>query len=474
MVYKTKKFNKILWLLLVLSFSAEAKLSNTELFYRCYGQITGEYAGGNQSYIDKLKSGRDPIDLCSEIIRNVSFTKNNGGEVTNKSNGLSLAVMKTMHNLHYSWFSQKGMTDVQDQFVRNALNVFGSTSPAVHMTKALFDPNFLYKNIVKGSDTYVALRTNYSQKSLSPSLRNGISAHYSKNEWSVKGINFAMVGDIIGAKKMVRNHELTVAGKKYKYNKHWGGGIIGSTPYLLANVQPTSFWVFPNGGLYTYRKWSRSVYKDILCRSLPIVRESDAKQFARPSSVLPFRQSKSCTKCHMSMDPMAGLIRNFDLDGAGSATQDLGHIAITRSESGGQVYDKKKINDYFPDRNMGDYHKLFAGGSLYYRTHDGEFVQEPDIKSLDDLGTIFSSKDDMYACLAKRYFKYFTGIETQIGDINDPDHRVLNAKEIKYRNIVIGLGKELKGHQDPKKTIYKILQLPEYKSKDFGIRGSNE
>lgn len=484
-----------------------AKMSNVSIFYRCYGQITGDYAGNNKRLVDKVKAGKDPVEVCMEVLNLAKLSKNGSSfDLSNKNDFVAKSVLKTMHNLHYSWFANKGYPEVDWNGFRNYYNIYGSSVPALYITKALFDPNYQYQNIVKGEDTFIAKRTKNTQYAPHPSPYGITEATKSKCkpnaiyvdrvdryplcDWVLKGIPYAMTGDLVGIKTLPKNHKLKYAASLVKsydredftssgstatetYNKHWGGGMIGSTPYFIANAQPTSASYRPDGGLRTYRKWSRSVFKDVLCRSLPVVRELDAAGIANPNSSLPFRKSMGCTKCHLSMDPMAGLVRDLRFRRIGRE-REKGHVFLLRKNKSPSY---NNSNEDFPIHADSNYYKKYPSGGFAFRNYNGQMIKESKLKNVGELGNLISRQTDMYACLAKRYLKYFTGIDAHIGDASlnnpDPDHQLLNPKERSFRDLAIKLGKELQNDQlqDPRKVIEKILRLPLYQESDYLLRG---
>ena len=77
----------------------------------------------------------------------------------------------------------------------------------------------------------------------------------------------------------------------------------------------------------------------------------------------------------------------------------------------------------------------------------------------------------MFVCMAKRYYKFFTGIDVDVGDIGDPNHVYLTAEEVAVRDIVIDLGRDLKKHKNPRLLIEDILRRPEYKKSNSNVGG---
>ena len=96
------------------------------------------------------------------------------------------------------------------------------------------------------------------------------------------------------------------------------------------------------------------------------------------------------------------------------------------------------------------------------------------VADVSDLGQKLAAQDDYYLCLTKRYYRYFLGIDVNIGDIVDPDRKTaLSGPDLAHRNMVIKLGKTLKQSQSIPQLIRSILSLENYKKSDFGVRNAN-
>jgi hypothetical protein len=106
---------------------------------------------------------------------------------------------------------------------------------------------------------------------------------------------------------------------------------------------------------------------------------------------------------------------------------------------------------------------------FFFSGHDGRLVNKK-VENLDEAGAAIASEDEVYVCAAKRYFYYFTGIDVEVGDIGDPQNPItLDPYEAELREAIIQMGKSLKDHQDPRKTIRSILEHPSYWRSDFGV-----
>jgi hypothetical protein len=79
--------------------------------------------------------------------------------------------------------------------------------------------------------------------------------------------------------------------------------------------------------------------------------------------------------------------------------------------------------------------------------------------------------DDFYACAAKRYFQYFTGIQVSLYDRTNPANATFNEKlssEAKAdREFVESLGTELRKTQSIRSVVKKIMGSPYYRETNY-------
>jgi hypothetical protein len=100
-------------------------------------------------------------------------------------------------------------------------------------------------------------------------------------------------------------------------------------------------------------------------------------------------------------------------------------------------------------------------GRLYFRSYDGTLRDVP-VNDLNAFGEELVKSDDVYACVAKRYLEYFTGVSADLRDLGDPDADPLSVADLHYRNQVIKLGQKLKTTNNLKTLVEAILSMPLY------------
>ena len=439
-------------------------MSSLEVFERCYSQLTQRFINKNSKTYKSVRSGQDPIKVCESILDNAKFSKVGLTEI-DRRNPDAVAMLDTMHALHYSWFSVKEFREIEVRAMRNVAAVFDLSSPALYYTKALFHPTYKVRDMFKGKNQLTTSRSN-NNNTTSPfeGTKQAISIF--------KSVQYAPRGALYGVRALPpQNAKYKYTSKKNPANKvvsgsvallnPYGGGVIGSTPYLLQNILEQSRFV-SDGAIKSTRKWGKAILADFMCRSMPVARIQDVKKYVNTKSSLGYRLSSSCVVCHATMDQMGGLTRNFRYKIVGQYYT-KGYMAFND-----KVKQSRSVANIFPIHSDKDYSKRPPTGHFLYRTYDGKLINEP-LPNVESLGNILGESNDVYVCLAKRYYQYFLGIDANIDDINDPSHLKLNAKELKYRNIVIKLGLELKKHQNPMTLIKDIINRPEYRVSDFNV-----
>lgn len=439
-----------------------ADLSNKALFFRCYKAIAQSFPASNHPLVQQVENNQiDPIDACIQVLNKAMLTANNNRRIANTGDLEARSVLRTFHNLHYSWFTNKLLPSAQGDFLSVADQVDVS-GPALYYTKALFAPNYQFKDIFTGDQNHESDRLNGRPD-------RGPNSNTTRADYAPTNPAFVWqeVGPIVGYQTYgARNYDATrgTDTRTMELGTNWGGGVLGSFSYVLMNViEPRNFRA--NGAVGVPRKWAQSVLLDFMCRELPVIRYDDSLEFlSNDSNSATFRQEGACVRCHATMDRMAGTIRNVRPEDVASD-----------SPRGQRVF--SFVKKWATDRTGNETWSLTGDGSFYrkplnghflYRTFDGRKIDRA-LTSVANLGQVIGDLDDPYVCAAKRYYEYFTGIEVNVDDIADPQYgRQLSSEEIAVRNDVIQLGKSFKQHQNMKRLVEEILKKPEFK--DSGYR----
>ncbi len=512
---------KTLIMILVFSFISLGQevygITPLALYYKCYGQITQAYPKRTDRRTQQVLSGtKSPIDACLEVLDKAKFTSSGNTRISDTSDKEALLVLKSMHKLHFSWFESKFFEDLSQKHKGNK-EFMDAMMPALYYTRALFSPNIKFSSIVLEDKNLRAIRSDKDKDNSGKFIRkspwsNQIKDMRADNNYklfkfiSEKSFTFAATGDLLGIRYMPAdlkwNGPSAVSSRRRNsasynplpefvdFNTHKGAGIIGSQPYLLLNTGVSDAYK-TDGAINVPRRWANNFFQDIMCRPLPVVRTSDSfkdsvtgERLINEKASAPFRLGPSCAKCHVSMDRLSFTIRGYRTEGFGGEQWELlggafvykwgeEHLSL-RKEKG---YSKNEKTMYRDEKRAGTLKEkewplvpdpIFRyrpeRGTLYYRTWDGRLINNQ-VTGLPELGVRLASRDEPYLCLAKRYYKYFTGINVELGDIKDESHRALSNVEINHRNKVIKLGLDLKNDpkQNPRNLIEKILRSDVYK-----------
>ena len=260
--------------------------------------------------------------------------------------------------------------------------------------------------------------------------------------------------------------------------QNFGGGIMGSTVYAMKN---TSFVQNQLANSYSSidRRLASRVFQDLLCYQLPILKEEDVDTIADPpGNEFPFHQSKSCMQCHATIDEFAMINKNMTWVTSSVNPITFGQeILDPKTKKGTGVFRKPalgaEITTLFKLPVVTGA-KTFALqdpiGELHFRTFDNTKIHLKNIRSLAQVGAEFSKLDDFYTCAAKRYYRYFTGIDVPL---SKDAESTLNSVELGHLDTVRKLGLQLKAdpEQNLKNIVISIFKSEAFQSRDYKTQG---
>ncbi len=451
--------------------SSADDISKLELLARCYRDITNMPLVPYSPEAKQVKAGTlDPINFCIQKLHSANFditgTINPSTDVTKQN------ILKHFNRIHETWFSVRDFSHLNGNEIQGSYSFHESGVGALYMTKSLFTPSMPFSDTLKGTQSLQSKRakgeSQTSPFNFKPNTDFKLGNNTNNTPWTA--VKLVDTGPLIGvvpsrsvtATTLIGTSTATVQRTNINMLESWGGGLIGTMEYLLLNMQePVNYAI--NGADKVPRKWARYLYQDLLCRELPVIRQSDAKPFVRQNSSISFRQSKSCTHCHASMDRTAGVLRNYK----GTATSNINASPKVRRPA---LYIVNKPAEDWPDEPSTTYYRSPPSGWLYFRNLHGELIHEK-VSNIEELGSAISNQIDFYACAAKRYYKYFTGIDVNLTDIYDPGNPItLNSTEKYHRDFIIDLSYKFKSHKNQAQLIESILRSPAYKKKDYLLR----
>ena len=435
-------------------------LSNKALFVRCYKLLTQSFPDPDLPILQNVENGTvsDPIDACVSMLNDVNFNSSltlTSQSTTNKN------ILRTFHNIHYSWFTNKiysSSDGPRDNQYNN--DILDTDAPALHITKAMFAPGASFADIFTVNE-FLAAKRSGGELTIAPNTK---LAKTESPYNTMTNYKFVEGGDLIGIKRLssMQVTENRGTSSVISFNEQWGGGVLGSNYYVYQTV-PQLRNYSSDGGANVPRKWSESVLKDFLCRDLPVIRFSDAQPFIEPASSYAFRHGGDCVQCHATMDRLAGSIRDL-------------RPSLTDVRSGrGMRWIRKwgsnnaSVVDYtWPITRDRDYNKKGYGNTFYYRQYNGNKIDR-NFPNLDSFGAYLASINDPYVCAAKRYYQYFTGHNANIEDLETgtATAKVLSAKEAYHRSRVIQLGEQFAQSKNIKALIESILREDLFKDSGY-------
>lgn len=449
------------------SFDVELKRYN-----RCYAQFTRSAIPYNDPRAALIKTKKmTGVQACMDLLKKAAL--NTSGRIKTNSSGDNdlegMQILSTFQKFHMSWFSNHNWADAATNLngsYRGTYDLFYSGEPALLMTNALFNTNVPYSTVVTSENAFEAIRSNPSNNVYSRSVFSKyeyLGPAQERLPWTPS--ERIEVGNIIGIRPMNSDqipYLVDLKQSNIEYKLPSGGGVLGSNPFFMLN-QGRSLREKTNGGAGTYRRWSKYIYKDVLCREIPVIRSSDVAFLRQklPSSNLPFRNGGSCLQCHFSIDGLAGAVRNKTVLRTGT---DLQTGATNVHTILAYNHPATEAPETFLEKSDSDlnFYKRPATANLVFRTFEGAFINKQ-YTGTEEVGQAISELDDLYVCAASRYYRFLTGVNVEIRDYNDPMSPTTNsADEIQYRNLVIKLGKNLKKHQSLNKLIEEIIASPLY------------
>lgn len=480
-------------ILFLVSTSTPAEtLTQRQIYERCFAKLVRQTPGPDDPFVNQINAGTlTGSNACIALLNLASFngTTSSVQTFTNEPAKYLLAqkVLASMHDFHMSWFTVKRYVSgglCEDQMTNGLVD---NQTPALYLTRALFHPDkskYTYASVVTGSDTPKALRVNQNpDRSIYGPNKTTSSDDTSVPNFDsyVKPFEFAGHGPLLGVGSW--SSPLTIlsvtaapniAGEDFQTQTNFngrvsqGGGLLGSQAFLLNTFGE-------NADILTDlekmpRTFSKSVFRDLLCRELPVLNDGDADRYlSEASDAISFRKSTACLQCHASMDQLLGVVRNQRLMRSGPCATARTPDIYNSHHLFGQPWTTTNTS-WPPTKNLA-WRKNKPTGKLLFRDYKNA-LQNYDITGLGSLGNTLALSDDLYVCAAKRYYEYFTGIDVDISPIGSG---TLSPDQAFYRQRVVNLGIEFKNTlgKDPKKLVEKILNLPEYKCRDFQLRGQS-
>lgn len=449
--------------------SLESK-NNQELisFFGCYSHLTGHQPRPDNPLLEKVKTNHiSGIEACFQIIDELRLEKN--GRIGGSLKQTHTDMLQNFHRLHSSWFTNTSISTALTAgscIGRPAEEVYDATVPALYFTRILTDDTFTFENLLTGKHRLRAIRSkNPGAKGVIHNITRTIITD--KNKGKINPV-FQMAGPILGVGKQPTFKVVPPRNDLHDepVGTHMGGGLLGDPTYLMLNLGKRNYRT--NGDMKVYRLYSKAVISDLLCRDLPVLRITDANEMVMKPPHASFKQINGCVQCHATMDPLAGLVRNqfLSFSRGGACTTNDRQLALVR-----RFKTTKGNMDTWKEKPNGSYFQSNPQATIHYRSYNGKLV-DVKVNGFEEAGKALLEQDDVYMCVAKRYYQHFTGIGVDLSDINDPLTPVeLTPEQLRHRKVVVGLGTRFKKHKDVRRVIKDIMLLPEYKFSPLYHRG---
>jgi hypothetical protein len=130
---------------------------------------------------------------------------------------------------------------------------------------------------------------------------------------------------------------------------------------------------------------------------------------------------------------------------------------------------------FWPHQPDDKLHRRPASGRLLFRNIRGVYVSAQ-VNSFEELGAAIRSREDFYACAAKRYFEYFTGVDVNISSLSGAEANQLSSAEFRYRSRLLNhyvRRANNAGFMNSKSAIQLVREIitgPEFQERDFALQ----
>ncbi|ATH06675.1 hypothetical protein BIY24_01590 [Halobacteriovorax marinus] len=431
--------------------------NDLQKYIKCHKIFTGTSPKNDNKRLIAIKEKEMSAEMaCQELIETAKLGKESK-IATPLKNLEGQKVLRTFQSFHNSWFPNYMAYMADDSPI--LYDIVELEEPAFFLTRALFNSNFSYSTIVQGSDTLKGIRESDHKSDFLITAgsdekikkREKYKVMLSKTDSTTWSPTHLDRGTLIGVTEVTTKDILPAHSNQLFFpvfsstpvdiHKSIGGGILGSNSYILFN-NGRPHGNLSDGKKVLMRAYSKNLIRDLLCRDLPVISPEDSIGFINKESKLSWSQDKNCMSCHATMDTMAGLLRNAELIINNVSEQGSSHIKYHQGT-------KSAPKNAMLFDTIEDYHLTKASGSFVYRDIENNFINTR-VDNLDQLGLQISKTRDFYACATTRYFKFLTGKDISITQIND-----LKDSELKeFINTEIS---NFKQHQDLQTLIKRII-----------------
>jgi hypothetical protein len=490
-------------LLFIADVSANQSMRPVEIYAKCYLRLTDQPVDVDSGSYTQVKSGQlDPVEACTALLDRATFV-NQGGQrrLADPEDKVAVSLVQNFQQFHESWFSSFGdrfeprtrMFHAANDYSEPALFITDSLLGGFHY-RSIFRRNTPLRGVRQGpsSPQYVVAGLNLTNRFglIGPVIGGGNSSDTSESNFiEYFPSSTVSMGELIGIetapavmapeagtvyRSEIRDADLNGTREddsEVNLTQHHGGGILGSKAYVSMNTEAVNRL---NGGDRVHRRYANNTFFDLLCLTLPTLRNEDVTAYLNrySQSELPYRRDVSCARCHATMDPFADGARNLMVSqfAANTFTNNVreAHPSKLLVQFDNIKPYKVRVTSQSNDDVDLRYHRRAPRAHLFYRNYNGQLVNEQ-VTGLSALGTAISNQDDPYICAAQRYYHFLTGVQipVQMSDPADVDSRPEFYRT--HRNEIVRLGTELKEHGSLKRMITDILRTDAFQTRFPGL-----
>lgn len=469
-------------------------LSPVEVYKRCYIRMVRKVPLDSDPLLQDVKNGKRSADnACLTLFDNAQFTTS--GVLKNRTSDDAKRVLKTFHDLHRSWLQSKvnPSSDPGAHLIRDL------EEAPLYFTRAAFLPNEPFRSVVtlqqglegvRDQRTYPQETNNFvSQRILNyrsdmdfPRTETDLIVAYVESIYDQATKTFVNLGHkairepgpsvietglLVGVKPAeimtfpyyraikTTDPELVEAERvkhvNFKVNEHFGAGIIGSQGFVNLNANLGVNQLANGDGVINRRLTSR-IFEDLLCHQLPTLDDADVAAYVDPKSPYEFKHQSTCMRCHSSIDGAGYSFRNIyryrSAANAGAGSQTVG-VPVDMAAR------------FDPVQGASWYALQPPVGRLHYRELISRTHRNISVDSVQSLGNAIAEGNDLYLCAAKRYYKFFTGVDVSLTSDTKSD------LDKYHRDFVVRLGSVLKDKQRVRDLLAELFKSAQFKTRNY-------
>lgn len=466
-------------------------LTAGDIYRRCYIRMVRLVPNEADPLLLAAEAGTKSGDAaCLELFDRAKLTT--AGVLANRSDLEAHKILRTFHDLHMSWFQSKN-----HGFIAATDVVRDLEEPALYYLRAAFLPSTPFRSVVTLNQGLAGVRDQksypaekgafisqrvarhpadfpYTASTLftsvyreTPIRSNGTFGPFVNKVVVIPDANIVEVGDIAGVKasvaipmpgfRFVASNEAEISNSvksgmaTFNGNAHFGGGIVGSQSFVMTNMNLSAGQVPKDYDLINRRLTAR-VYEDLLCHVLPTLTDADVASEVLSTSPHTFQQGVSCMRCHSSIDGLAFGYRNL-VAYVSAANPDK------ETQNFGLNYSGIGMLPQLPGATT--FALKAPSGRLHYRELVTGNRRDDTFTGLAALGNLLGNSNDLYTCAAKRYYRFFTGVDV---DLTKPASAPLDKI---HQDKVLDLGAKFKTHQSVRTLLQQIFQSDAFKASDY-------